>query len=53
MNLHSVKEEEEDKDIFHQLRNFSLWINQSNILNLISILLKKKTQFHNLRIKAK
>jgi phosphomevalonate kinase len=52
MSLHSAKEEEEAKDIFHLPRNFYLWINQLNNPSLTNILLKKKRKFLNSKIKA-
>ena len=52
MSLHSAKEEEEAKDIFHLPRNFYLWINQWNNPSLTNILLKKKRKLLNLKSKA-
>jgi hypothetical protein len=53
MSLHSAKEEEEAKDIFHLPRSFYLWINQWNNPSLTNILLKKKRKLLNLKIKIK
>jgi hypothetical protein len=52
MSLHSAKEEEEAKDIFHLQRNFYLWINQWSNPSLKNSLLKKKRKLLNFKIKA-